>query len=711
MFGGALNRLLGSVDVSEAGNAITILGMPGEGFGKQVTHEWGTSKVLNNMFNQVTPYKLSFNKFFAIDVLYMLEELAKKKTAHVNRRGLEKAIEELQNNTWLKDITSMNPDILNLNKTGLFIKTPKDHQQRFLEHYNKMVPAYNLNGYMLAAKPGAGKTLTGLMLGECLSSDVFVIISPMNAVRKVWEKTIKEEYKKPYTDKDIWVSADERPLERGKRFYIFHYESMAKLKDLVSMVSGRRLIVIVDESHNFNDPKSQRTQFLIDFVLRSRCKHTIWSSGTPVKALGYEMIPCLSTIDPYFDSNTEDRFRKIFGKSVSKAVDILRNRIGLVSFKVPKEEFTENEPIEHTVNVKIPDPTRFTLAQVRKDMADFISAQMKHYDENFAAYEKQYNAGVTYYDNLRLTGDQRKELATYRQYITMIRKQYDPVAMKNEVMFCNNVERRSIMPSLPQPLRNQFKNARSVVKYLALKVQGEALGRVLGKRRAECNAALVEHARLPGIIDGAEKKTIIFTSFVDVAEAVFAYVTKQGYKPVIVHQGTNKNLTSIIDSFGRDEDVNPCVATFQSLSTAVPMVMANTAVLMNQPFREFEREQAIGRIDRLGQDTQTYVFNVLLDTGGEANISTRAADIVQWSREQVAAIMGTKVVDETAVSMESYADAVAEDWVSSSFLNDHGIYVAAESLEELAELTADEFDIGDQWIPLNTSERPRSSVW
>lgn len=711
MFGGALNRLIGSVDVTEAGNAITILGMPGEGFGKQVTQEWGTSKVLTNMFNQVTPYKLSFNKFFAIDVLYMLEELAQKKTAHVNRRGLEKAIDELRGNTWLKDVTAMNPDILNLNKVSMFIKTPKDHQQRFLEHYNKMVPAYNLNGYMLAAKPGAGKTLTCLMLGECLSSDVFVIISPNNAVRKVWEKTVKEEYKKAWTDKDIWVSSNDQPLERGKRFYIFHYEAMDKLKDLMSMVAGKRLITIVDESHNFNEIKSQRTQYLIDFVLRSRCKHTIWSSGTPVKALGYEMIPCLSTIDPYFDSNTEDRFRKIFGKSVSKAVDILRNRIGLVSFKVPKEEFTENEPIEHTVNVKIPDPTRFTLTQVRKDMAEFIAAQMKHYADNFSTYEKQYNAGVKYYDGLRLTGTQRKELDTYRRYIAMIRKQYDPVAMKNEVMFCNNMERRSIIPSLPQPLRNEFKNARSVIKYLALKVQGEALGRVLGKRRAECNAALVAHARLPGIIDGAEKKTIIFTSFVDVAETVVAYLNKQGYKTVIVHQGTNKNLTAIIDSFANDEDIAACVATFQSLSTAVPMVMANTAVLMNQPFREFEREQAIGRIDRLGQDTQTYVFNILLDTGGEANISTRAADIVQWSREQVAAIMGTKVVDETAISMESYADSVADDWVSPSFLSDHGIHIAAESLDDLAELTADEFEFGDQWIPLAAVERPRSSLW
>jgi len=709
MFGGALNRLLGSVDVNEAGNAITILGMPGEGFGKQVTQAWGTSKVIGNMFNQITPYKLSFNKFFAIDVLYMLQELARQRTVHINRRGLEKAIEEMQANTWLSSIYQVTPDILNLSKTNLFTRTPLEHQQRFLEHYNSMVPKYNLNGYMLAAKPGAGKTLTGLMLGECLNSDVFVILCPMNAVNKVWRKTVLEEYKKPYTEKDVWVSSDNKPLERGKRFYIFHYESMPKLKDLLGMVSGKRIITIIDESHNFNEQKSQRTQQLVDFVLRSRCKHTLWASGTPVKALGYEMIPCLTTIDPFFDANTEDRFRKIYGKSVSKAVDILRNRIGLISFKVDKQEFTKKPPIEKSVKVTIPDPSRFTLTQVRKDMADFISEQLKHYEKNFSLYERQYNDGVKYYASMKLTDQQKKELDTYRRNIAMIRKGYDPATMKNEVLFCNNMERRNILPVLPQPMRNEFKNARSVVKYLALKVQGEALGRVLGKRRAECNAALIAHAGLPTIIDDAEKKTLIFTSFVDVAEQTKTYLEQQRYKVLIVHQGTNKNLASIIDQFGNDEDIAVCVATFQSLSTAVPVTMANNVILMNQPFRDFEREQAISRCDRIGQDKQVYVWNVLLDTGSEANISTRAADIVQWSREQVAAIMGTKVMDETAVSTESLQNA--PERVSLEFLADHGIMVTQESLDALADIAYDEFPQDEPLVMAKAYERPRSSLW
>lgn len=85
---------------------------------------------------------------------------------------------------------------------------------------------------------------------------------------------------------------------------------------------------------------------------------------------------------------------------------------------------------------------------------------------------------------------------------------------------------------------------------------------------------------------------------------------------------------------------NPLLATIQSLSTAVPIICANTVIFLNQPFRSNDKEQAIARVARLGQDEQTYVWDVLLDTKGVPNISTRSDEILQWSMEQVAIIMG-----------------------------------------------------------------------
>jgi hypothetical protein len=117
----------------------------------------------------------------------------------------------------------------------------------------------------------------------------------------------------------------------------------------------------------------------------------------------------------------------------------------------------------------------------------------------------------------------------------------------------------------------------------------------------------------------------------------------KGFIPCMVYGGTNSEVTSIITKFERDPDINPCIATYQSLSTAVPLIVANTVILLNQPFRDHEWDQAVARVDRIGQDSQVYVFEILLDTGVEPNISTRSKDILLWSKAQISAIMGSDV--------------------------------------------------------------------
>lgn len=140
------------------------------------------------------------------------------------------------------------------------------------------------------------------------------------------------------------------------------------------------------------------------------------------------------------------------------------------------------------------------------------------------------------------------------------------------------------------------------------------------------------------ICESTQKKTVVFTSFVDVLQDAMSACKEQGLNPILVYGKTSKDVSPIVSKFEQDESINPLIATYNSLSTGVPLVMADTMIMVNAPFRSYIQDQAIARIHRLRQDSQTRVLQCYLDTGNEPNISTRSLDIMTWSQQQVEAM-------------------------------------------------------------------------
>lgn len=150
-----------------------------------------------------------------------------------------------------------------------------------------------------------------------------------------------------------------------------------------------------------------------------------------------------------------------------------------------------------------------------------------------------------------------------------------------------------------------------------------------------------------------------------------------------------KNLSKIVESFKVDPEINPLVTTYDSLSTAVPLVVANTIIMINLPFRSYIKEQAIARINRLKQDTQTYIFEVSLDTGDKPNLSTRTIDILEWSKKQVQFIMG----DEGGIDWSEVSEVNSSDNTSTT------ISISNESydIDIRNTYTVDKLSILDKW--------------
>lgn len=642
---------MGFVHIEETNTEIIINGVNTRVLSTDIANTWETSRVFKYMFHKTTSSRIHFRKFFALEVLYILETLLKERNRRTPTRALNKLIAEMKLNTWIRTtIVPGRPNPFDYSRLKEFTKQPYPHQKEFLDIYAENSHKYNLNGYILAADPGAGKTLMALYTSRCLNSDVTICVVPNNAVNEVWNATIDNDVK---TKNSRWSTDSKEEMTSDKDYYVFHYEALDKALLLAKTLRGKkRVTVVLDESHNFNEIKSLRTQRFIELckIIKPIC--VLWTSGTPIKQMGSEVIPCLYTIDPYFNDYVRDSFVKLYGNNAKRANDIIRHRMGLVTYKVDKKTILDNEIIETRVDVKVPGSDKYTLPVIRNEMVKFISERMEFYMSRMDSYLEYYNKCIEIVTP-KLSTKELAELVTYKQYVARIRKGYDPFNMREETIFCNRFENVSIIPNLDPSERQEFKSVKSVVKYVQLKVVGEALGGVLGKARVECHKAILEHIDFPSMIDPSEKKTLVFTSYVEVVKGCDKILRDKGYEPTLVFAETNKNLSSIVSEFRKNENINPLIATYKSLSTAVPLIMANTIILLNSPFREYEKKQVVARVDRLGQDQVVRVFEIFLDTGDIPNISTRSKDILEWSKQQVEEIMGIHLDPSSEVALES----------------------------------------------------------
>lgn len=651
-----LTRALGFVDVSEDEKYITIGGVKAQNIGNDIMRIWSTNRIEKNMFTEIGGRVIKFPKFFGPEVHYILNKILNTKGAATSPGSIQEALKLLETNTWMKRITQDYPSILDESKLKEFKLSPLPHQANFMQAYSHRVQAYGLYGYLLSAGAGTGKTLTSLMLMEMLGVDIIVMVSPKNAVYRVWEDTLLTRYVKP---RQAWIVANGQAYRR-QRYIVVHYEGLDKLRAIAGSL-GKKVGVILDESHNLNNDESLRTQYFIDTCRSMQAQHVLWMSGTPVKALGWESIPLLRTIDPLFTPEAEAAFKKIYGRDATKALDILRERVGMISFQVASSAVVTNETKTHTKMVSIPNAKEYTLESVRISMQKFIEERLAYYAKERKGFLAVYHKALETYEATIKTSEEKSNFKVYKRYVDMIAKGFDPKNMAKEARYCNHFEKNVIAPTLPKEIKKAFMGAKSVIKYPQLKVLGEALGSILGKKRVQCHLDMIPYMGLPEMVKGASKKTIIFTSYVPVVDAIVAYMKKEGFNPIGVHAQMGEDLSSQVAQFEKNKDINPLVATFQSLSTAVPLVMANRTIFTNMPFREYEITQARARTNRLGQDSAVDYFNIYLDTGKEPNVSTRSRDILEWSRQQVAAILGQDYAGTITAEMVNAMESMEED--------------------------------------------------
>lgn len=666
------------------------------------------SKMLYNILDKSSRWEMKFQKFYLPDMYHVVLELLnndKFKRRIVSRSKLQKLKElfetiplvqniKLIQNTKDEDIPSVNKSILK----NIFVPGFKlfEHQDKFIDNCLFKSKLMDLRGYLLDAGPGLGKTINSIALMELLGADKIIVVCPKKAVIDVWEETINRIYSKPQTYN---LSIDS--VKGGKiklanfsldsKFMVCHFEALDKLVASLRNIPSGRYVTILDECHGLNSYKSQRSTLFRELNKIVNPYFCLWMSGTPLKALGSETMTMFETIDKLFTPSVVKSFTSVFGISGVYAASVMANRLQLVKATI-KAQGSGVEQFTYQSKVALPDAWKYTLTTIREEMKKYIRERTAFYNEFREEYIEEYFESIEEFKvNLGSNFDTKMQIALdeYLAKTKELHNGYNPTSPvhKQYIIDCNYFEDKVIIPILSNKTKKIFRKAKSVYKYVELTIIGETLGNVIGRKRTECNKAIVEamaksftvvneesketyETNLGEVIRDAEAKTLIFTDYVDVLKRCNEILTEEGFHPITIFGETTTTigLSNQVKQFKENSKINPLITTFKTLSEAVPLTEANTVIFLNLPFRSGTYDQAVKRANRIGQTKDVHLYEVTLDTGGEENISTRNLDILKWSEEQVSILMGDKKGEVEEVSKLTI-DHFLPDMVTRGILN------------------------------------------
>lgn len=577
---------------------------------------------------------VKLHQFFALEFLYILRQLPQ--TYQYNE-----IMKFIENETWVKRINE-EPNLpkLDMRSVTTDINIPlKPFQIEFIRQYLYGKYKYNLNGYILAFEQGLGKTITSLALMKSLGKTSVIIIAPKNTLHSVWANEIKSRFNTP---KDVWIIG-EKP--RKADYYLVNYEMISRLMDLKPFLDKSKDVgIIVDECHNFRNINAKRVMDLREITKITGCTDILLMSGTPIKALGRELIPSLAILDPLFDERAMQVFHRLVRVQNEEALLLLKHRLSAIMHRrVIKDVLDLSEKTYENVKISFPGVEKYTLNNVKLLVKDWVEERHKYYDTTKHLHEKNFNDAVKYLD--KELGDS-PDYIRWKKYIKYLKTHKFNMRddyIKENIQWANTYERTVLEDELPTNLRKKFRDSKTVVKYLSLRILGELLGGYLNELRSEMYMNAIPHSPLYEIIEKSEKKTIVFTTFVSLVSYLEQYIrTKYKMNPISI-SGTTRNVPETIKQF-KTTNANPLIATIQSLSTGVTLVEANTVVFINPPWRSTDKLQAEHRVHRIGQDTDVYIYNFIIDTGNEPNLSTRMEEIVNWSQEMFIQIVGDESV-------------------------------------------------------------------
>lgn len=589
---------------------------------------------------------LEVDLFFASELYNILMQLGD----YYNLRYYRRMAEYIKKNTYLDNLDKnldVKVDINRLNSILNDAYKPKDFQEEFIKKYFEYKEIYDLDGYILSFDQGLGKTFTAACISELIHPDQTIIVC-MNTLKENWANELRLYFKK-YNDierfkREVYVYGVSKPKEYSKdtRYIIVNNESINKIFPLVKNTNST--MIIVDESQNFRNLDSLQTKNMLKLKQITKSKDNLMMSGTPIKANPSEIVPAMMMIDRTFTLDLAKLYIKAFTSNTDTLSDVVQTRFNRTIYRKTKDQVLDL-PSKTVTNFKLEykDEDPYLMINVKKRVADRFQEILESYKDEVDSVKDEFRETTLKYSS--------QDRTTTLDYIKFVDKGQDYESVHDSLYdLYDGFIKNNVYPNIKDKDElKRYKYVVSVYVYITQKCFFLAMGEVLPKIKAKAFNELYDNNKdlIYKMINNNPKKTVIFSTIVEVVDHIYDDLNKNDIKAVKI-TGSVKNRMDIINQFREDDTIDVLVATSQTMGTGVTLVEANQMMVFCPPYRKADFDQACDRIYRIGQTHPVNIYNIIGSTSSK-DITTRMTDILDWSDQMVSSVLDNIVNEEALI--------------------------------------------------------------
>ena len=622
-------------------------------------------------------------EFFSLELVELFRKLAER--YHDN--SYRHIAEMIYDASWLSKADQTDVPELGLQPLSNIDNVElMDHQKKFIAYWPKLKNQLHMNGYILAFKPGRGKTLTAIGLAECLKASHVYIVCPNN-LKENWALEIRKYYSK-YHDEKLWMHdvciLGTKYGDPEKAHFIITNNENIKLMQKIAHREPTSMIIL-DESHNFRNYDGERSKELFKLVETIQSNDILCVSATPIKAVPAEITPVLHLIDPTFTDEAAAMYNRCFNLNDVAAMEIVNRRFGMIIYRPDDVEVELPPRHDHEMKLKIPNEERFYFRNVH----DEVIALFKHYHEAWLNNPEVKNSRDQFETEIRKYSSAPKAVTNgYLKWLMVSANSLDganndSVHELQVAEYLNYIE-TYVRPntSCPAAEVDRLHKVERAFYTAAKSAMGKAVGKIYPARRAEMFISLYMTHRetFYEMIRNRGKKTVIFSTIVPVVNAIAKDLNEFGIKTVFI-TGATKDRVAVINQFREDPNTMVLVATSWCMGTGFTFNESSQTFFFAAPWRSTDFEQAAERNHRIGQTDEVDIYTVMMESK-EPNLSDRMQKILEWS---------ARMFDSAIKPFE--LDGVSEDDLNQAAMEFYGPDMIVDTLFELAERIWD-YDYG-----------------